>query len=60
MLLEHDEIELDSTTKSGETALDIAVVNELKECVRLLIKGGCDVNIQVNIPLVISKFIRIK
>ena len=53
MLLEHDEIELDSKTKSGETAFDMAIANELKECVRLLIKHGCDVNIQVYSPSVI-------
>ncbi len=40
-------IKLDSRTESGETALDLAINNGHKECARLLILHGCDVNIKV-------------
>ncbi len=42
-------IDMDSRTKSGETALDIAVKYDFNDCARLLIKdqAKCNVNIQV-------------
>ena len=39
--------ELDSRMKSGESALHNAVANEFKDCASLLIRNGCNVNIQV-------------
>jgi len=43
-------IDMDSVAKSGQTALDIAVDNELFECARMLIDdpAKCNVNIQVS------------
>ena len=41
------EIDMDSRTKSGQTALDIAVDNEFLECAQVLIDNGAQVNIQV-------------
>jgi len=38
---------MDSRTKSGQTALDIAVDNGFIECAKQSILGLCDVNIQV-------------
>ena len=48
-------IDMDSRTKCGETALDIAVKYEFKDCARLLIKdqAKCNVNIQVQYIIVI-------
>ena len=40
-------VKLNSTTSSGETALDIAVAKEYKVCAELLIHHGCNVNLQV-------------
>ena len=40
-------VQLDSKINSGETAVEIALNGGLKDCARLLIQHGCDVNIQV-------------
>ena len=43
----HAGVQLNVKTTAGETALDMAIANNLRDCARLLITNGCDVNIQV-------------
>lgn len=40
-------VQLDSQTECGKTALHFAVSHVSTDCIRLLVKGGCDLNIQV-------------
>lgn len=48
ILIECGKVDLDSQTAVGETALDIAVALENKECASLLVHfGQCNVNLKV-------------
>jgi len=44
--------QINSQTELGRTAVHLALGYHSKECLRLLIRYGCDVNLQVENPII--------
>jgi len=52
--------QINSQTELGRTAVHLALRYQSKECLRLLISYGCDVNLQVKQFFILLKYNSIK